>query len=163
MAQDILPVLRDEEKRLEAELSQTAPFQKLEAVRRLISVYTGQLATGTVASAPTSISATMPRHRAGKGKGAAILDAAEDFLESLGRRAMTGEIAAELAKRGLPPGNKNLNGAMSAYLSSAKDRFDNKVGEGYGLVKWSRPKSDENSPQREAEGLAPSVPSLTHQ
>jgi hypothetical protein len=170
MPQDILPILREEEQRLVAELNQTPLFQKLEAVRRMIGVYSGSSTSkiGEDALAASPALRSSARSPAKSGKGAAILDAAEAYLESIGRRAQTGEIAVELIRRGVPPGRKNPNGATSAYLSGAKDRFDNKLGEGYGLVKWSsRPKESReafhSSPEGEAEGMAPSVPSLTHQ
>jgi len=138
MLQDILPALREEERQLLVELQQTPLFQKLEAIRQVISVYAGrdQISTETPAKPKPAT----------RGKGAAILDAAEAYLESIGRRAQTGEIAAELVRRGLPPGKKeNQNGAASAYLSGAKDRFDNRPGEGYGLVRWSsRPSASSN-------------------
>jgi hypothetical protein len=166
MAQDILPILREEEGQLLAQLSQMPQFQKLEAVRRMIALYSGTSVREAALSSRqnNSVLSKLPPLKL-RGKGARILDAAEAYLGSLGRRAQVKEITDELIRLGLPPGDKNPVSATSAYLSAAKDRFDNKLGEGYGLVKWANQKPDQNQAERssseeEAGGLAPPVASV---
>jgi hypothetical protein len=138
MSDDLIHKLREEEKKLVGDLSLTPLFQKLEAVRKLISIYSPDAAGGADSSPGHAYSEGAKRERKAvqKGKGAAILGAVEDYLEKVGRRAKASEISRELIRVGLPPGNANPVGATSAYLSAAKDRFDNKLGEGYGLRKW---------------------------
>jgi hypothetical protein len=133
-----LPALRSEHSRLRQELLGTALYQRLLAVEALIGMY--EAAEGTAADdereAAQQNAARTPRSGT---VAAAVIEVSERYLRSIGRRAQTPEIAAEVQKAGILVGAANLIAAVSSYLSSAKDKFDNVRGEGYGLVEWLTP------------------------
>jgi len=128
MLADLMAALKAEEHRLVAELEKTTLFQKLEAVRLTIRLYEAQNAvdknvrhTGSRAGTTSS----------------AVLDGAEDYLRTAGRREMAPGITAELHRRGIVPSTDvQTVRSVASYLSTAKDRFNNVRGQGYGLAEW---------------------------
>jgi hypothetical protein len=135
-ASNVKEVLKAEERRLEA---------LLEGVRGLLAQYddsdgeaagpknNGHTLNG---SAPTR---RLVRPLVPTSKTARVTAAAETYLENKGKRATSGEIAKWLIAQGLGPILEGGDPGMrtSAFLSASK-KFDNKAGEGYGLVKWSQ-------------------------
>jgi len=115
--------------------STTPLYRQLEAVQLAISAYTQDR------EAETPHAPKLVQRTSGPKDGtttAAVLDAAEEFLAQLGRRAQTPEIAGELGRRGVIPSlEMNIVRSVASYLSTAKSRFDNVRGQGYGLVRWS--------------------------
>jgi hypothetical protein len=86
---------------------------------------------------------------------AQVQNLAADYLRSIQRRAKSSEIGKEVLRRGVRAGNPdNITSTVSGYLSSAKDRFDNVKGEGYGLVEWQ---SGASAPASERLGVASPV------
>ena len=141
MAQDqVLEDLEQIARNLDAELRASPQYAMLEDVRSLIGRRRKLL--GLPVDAPD-----YPREADGDRRGASpardgtvaalVQEAAADFLKTIGRRAQTPEIAAEITRRGIRAGKpENITATVSSYLSSAKGRFDNVRGEGYGLVEW---------------------------
>jgi hypothetical protein len=153
---DFLVALRAEELRLSDELKGSPPYQKLEAVQRAIAIYAGGADGGTLTQNNATPKTSGPKNGTTT---AAVLDAAEGFLTQLARRAQTPEIAGELRRRGIIPSLEgNVVRGVASYLSTAKDRFDNVRGEGYGLVRWS-----EIEREVAAEFPEPEDESLPHQ
>ncbi len=66
---------------------------------------------------------------------ARVVTAAKAYLEKIGRRASSSEIAEAIMKDGVEIGGRKGDEAsrLSAYLSAAKFVFDNVRGQGYGL------------------------------
>jgi hypothetical protein len=58
---------------------------------------------------------------------------AKAYLTEIDGRASSGVIAKALVERGVVIGGKDKPARVSAYLSAAKDDFDNVRGEGYGI------------------------------
>jgi hypothetical protein len=72
---------------------------------------------------------------------AQVVEGAKGYLSSLGERATSTRIYGALAYKGVKIGGKEGDGPsrVSAYLSAAKDTFDNVRGQGYGLREWNDP------------------------
>jgi histone H3/H4 len=94
-------------------------YRSIEPVQRIVARYQSKLKYGRPGSA------------------AAILcEASEAYLKKIKRRAMSGEIAEHIKEKGISISG-NPTATLSSYLSTC-NLFDNRKGEGYGLVEWSK-------------------------
>lgn len=129
----VLDALRQAEEQLQAELEAIPQFKMLTDVRALIQTrLNASLGEVMTQKAP---SVSVPR---GRTVAAIVTDAAEAYLRSIGRRAQTPAIAEALTRQGITAGSgANMAATVSSYLSSARKRFDNVKGQGYGLIEWT--------------------------
>jgi hypothetical protein len=130
-----LRALQTERSKLLKELAASAIYRRLKVVEAAMEIY--QAPTEWVADAEREINRQIAMKTPRSGTVASsVIDIAERYLRSIGRRAQTPAIAVEVQKAGILVEAANVIATVSSYLSSAKDKFDNVRGEGYGLVEW---------------------------
>lgn len=119
-----------ERDRLKRELlagDQAAKFRLYLKAEEVIRMY--QDVDTPVAEAPRPES----RQPQGDNEAARVVAAAKEVLKERGHRMMSGPMAEILTARGVQIGGKNKASRVSAYMSAARDTFDNIRGQGYGL------------------------------
>jgi hypothetical protein len=108
-------------------------FREFLRAQEVIRMYTA----GGVPSPMMNLArgATFVRQPQRNTEAARIIGAAQAYLEKVGRRAASSEIADAIMKEGVEIGGRKGDEAsrLSAYLSAAKFVFDNVRGQGYGL------------------------------
>jgi hypothetical protein len=130
MSESFLSSLRSERDRLKTQLAATPEYRRIEAIDRLLDLY-GE--TGASGRMDRLSGAKSPRTGT---VAATVVGIAERYLRQKGSRAQTPEIVVEVQKAGVLTDSANPAATVASYLSSAKDRFDNVRGEGYGLIEW---------------------------
>jgi hypothetical protein len=131
----IISELRKEQARLREELQRSVVYQQMMAIEGLLALY--GLSPQTDAR-PAADAPPIPKTRPSRDGtvAAGVIAAARQHLQSVHRRAMTKEIVEAVLKSGVLAESRNPYAAVSSYISTAKDVFDNMKGQGYGLVEW---------------------------
>jgi hypothetical protein len=142
MEDEMLRAARAEEQRLEALLRDDPTFLRLEAVRRIIDLYSTR-------REPIQTAGTTKERRSRKGSLAStIREIAAAHLRNKKTRAKSSEIYQIVLEAGITvPGQKPVS-VVSSYLSGS-DLFDN-TDEGYGLTEWAvapPDRSDSEAPE----------------
>jgi hypothetical protein len=132
MTDQLLKAAETEAVQLRAELEKIPVYQRLKTVEKFISDYTS-LRLVPVQPLQGNISKVAKYGRQGS-VSANVLEAAEAYLESINRRAMSSEIYEAIKSKVTVPG-KTPTSTLSSYLSTS-DLFDNVKGKGYGLSVW---------------------------
>ena|GEM_PF-2133616 len=125
----ILAQLEEAEQQLLAELSALPQFRQLKDIRRLIESRRAFLNASAATGKPIG---SRPTPRSGS-NAAKVVALAQTYLKEKGRRATSAEIHEFLRRQGV---DVKETASVAAYLSTAKDIFDNVRGQGYGLVEW---------------------------
>jgi hypothetical protein len=135
---DLLKAAEAEEQSLLAALRLTPLYQRLEAVRGVISAYNGGATVTPVARVRprlTDASGTIALGGERGTKTAAIINGAVQMLRSKGKRATSGEITKALEAKGVVAAGTSSK-LVSSYLSNSL-LFDNDQDKGgYGLKEW---------------------------
>ena len=141
----VLTGLEDAEAKLAAEVARLPQVVMLEDTRRLIAQRRELLKATSPGGQRGSQSSKQGGIARSGSKGAIVLDYAEAYLSAKGARAQSKEMLNELQRQGISFEGKDPVAAVASYLSTARDRFDNVLGQGYGLVSWGG--VPPNSPQ----------------
>lgn len=147
--EEFVAALRAEKERLRSHLETIPEFQKYESVSMLLMQYEDGLGasppeTPPGQSPPPPLAGEQPSVAPAQRGMTAIQDAAFDFLGRKGARASSPEIHKELIRLGLVEPGERGRKMITSYLSRDNTNFDNKRGEGYGLVEWSsRPRKSD--------------------
>jgi hypothetical protein len=150
---DFVVTLRDELNRLRSELRIDPRFRRYEMMVGLLADYE-QEAAEAYQQPKSAIASQQPRRSDGPGtfirsktsKATMYTDAAARYLSNKGSRAKTAEIAQALITQGIMPDDDTSRHNLGAYLSRHKERFNNKIGEGYGLHEWEQPHHENEAP-----------------
>jgi hypothetical protein len=149
MENDILRSAKAEEQRLLAIIREHPIFQRLEAIRRVISLYESPV----VPLRPDAPPPLAPEGRRGTRAGSqaeAIRQAAIAYLREKGERASSSELYAALSLKGVVVVGKKPNAVVASYLSHS-DKFTAVRGEGYGLPEWDNPQNPESEAPNSSE------------
>ena len=165
MTPDFLQAALEEFYRLEVLLRANPDFQRHEALRRAIALYTPEAqsivpldplahripsATKTTLPTPGPTSSTLtpptypdpsPRSRAGRytwtnSQQSRIREAAAAHMKQTGHRQTGGQIYKAILSKGVEVQGKKPAAVVSAALTSSPD-FDHITRQGYGLAEWS--------------------------
>lgn len=138
-----------EEQALLRQLEQYPEFKRLQAVRNLIQAYS----TDSEADQAEGVKERASGGSAKRGKNpktVQVINAVRAYLLKKQARAQSGELLNGLREMGIEVGGKKPTATLAAYLSNAKDVFDNVRDEGFGLVEWAGSKAngagDEHQP-----------------
>jgi hypothetical protein len=159
MENEILRAAKAEEQRLEALLREDPTFLRLEAVRRIIDLYGGDL-YGTRSESTQTTGTTKERRSRRDSLASTIRQIAATHLQNKKGRAKSSEIYQAVLDAGVTvPGQKPVS-VVSSYLSGS-EMFDN-TADGYGLTEWiethlesEAPDSSELSGAPRANGTEP--------
>ena len=141
---------------LERQLEVNPTYVKLRATRRLLSIYSVDV------NAPTTDLTEMltdhnlsnahvvahVRSRQFSGNSAAAIEAAKQFVASLGRPAKTSEVLDAIAKAGVTFGGSAPQNTLSSILSKSSD-FVSKRGVGWLLADALKRMTDSDVPAQE--------------
>lgn len=141
MASDMLRSYKREMQKLQSELEQNPAFMRWKLLKQLIGTYpdteqSGQVSATPTDSSPAPANSAPPPVSAPAGRATAIVAAAVDYLRTRGKRATSTEMADDFKAKGIDIPGVQKASTLSAYLSGAKDIFDNVRDQGYGLVEW---------------------------
>ncbi len=145
---DMLKVAEAEVARLEAELALTPTYQKLQAAKKIVELYTAK--PHPIAARPASFAGggsevnvirrvgnlIVSRPISADTKVARIDAAAVEFLKKRGSRATSSELLEAMKAAGIQITGKEPIKALSAYLSNSKSLNNIRELGGYGLVEW---------------------------
>lgn len=138
MGDDFLKAAEEEAATLRLSLAMNPVFKRLQAVEKLIADYRSTESPTLTPVRPLAGNIAKSAKYGRQGSAAAtVIEAAEQFLKSHRKRAMSGEILAAVQKDGVTVPGKNPASTLSSYLSTSP-LFDNRKGEGYGLAEWNQ-------------------------
>jgi hypothetical protein len=120
---------------LREKLSGNPDYRRLQILEKFIQDYRSIAPASRAPVAPLAGNIEKSKKYGRQGSvSATVIEASEAFLQSINRRAMSGEIYDAIKSKVSVPG-KTPTSTLSSYLSTS-DLFDNVKGKGYGLSVW---------------------------